>query len=113
MLYPEKPKVVVDNFICNKLLEINVFLDKKSGFLEDMLKYALNLDYGNDGSNIILNIYNGYSKNKWIKDWVIEYIKQTNIPKCSIHFINFNELDKDIEIQTKNLREKAIRRKEY
>ena len=95
----------LDNFLFNQKLEINIFLDKKVGFIETFLLKILNLDYGNNGNNIEINIYNGLNKFNYIKHWIVTKLKNTRINRARLKFINFDEMDNNLYSQSIKLRE--------
>nr|QBK89143.1 MAG: uncharacterized protein LCMiAC02_02370 [Mimivirus LCMiAC02] len=105
-LYPIIPKKYTDDFKFSNNLEINIFLDKKSGFQDELFLYILKIDFGSgsDGENIELNVYNGFTNYLWIKDWLEDKIQHSKISKCKFNFINFEKLDENVSKQTKEYR---------
>ena len=111
LLYPITSQHFTNSeFIFNKKLYMDIFLDKKAGFLEDMLYYLINLNYGSDGTNIVLNIFNGYTKNEWVLDWLSKNISLSKIPKCKYNVINFKTMDSNLTNQSMNLRLESFER---
>lgn len=85
-------------------IDINIFIDKKSGFLYEFFENILSINFDNS-SDINLTVYNGYSKNIYLKKKIFKIINSSiNSNKCNYKFINYEILDNDIEIQTKNYR---------
>jgi len=97
-----------NEFVLNTNLEINIFLDKKVGFVETFFLNIFNLEYGNNGKNIEINIYNGFTKYNYIENWAKNQIHKTNIKYSQLKFYNFKQLDKNVYEQSIELREHSL-----
>ncbi len=93
-----------NDFKFSNNLEINIFLDKKVGFQEELFSYMLEIDFGSNGENIELNVYNGFTNYLWIKEFIEDKISHSKISKCKLNFINFKKLNENIDIQSKENR---------
>ena len=107
-LYPivSKPILESKKFWCNKKYMVEIFLDKISGFLESFITNIINLDYGTHSSNIVLTIYNFYSKYEWIEKYLPNLVKQSINPEIKIEFITISEYPEITDI--KYYRESSI-----
>jgi len=97
-LFPDKLHIT-DNLKFNDYMMIDIFMDKRIGFIYDYLKKILNINYGTIGGNISLTIYNAFNKTCWVKAELDNLIKNSTIPNCSYKFINYANLDNNITEQ--------------
>ena len=106
-LYPivSKPILESKKFWCNKKYMVEIFLDKISGFLESFITNIINLDYGTHSSNIILTIYNFYSKYEWIEKYLPNLVKQSINPEIKIEFITISEYPEITDINLEYLKQ--------
>ena len=83
-----QPLMNLDNGLqFNFVVEIHLFIDKKSGFIKNLLKSIIDLNYRKE--LIILSIYNAFSKYNWIVDW----IKKLNSKYLKLNIIKFRVQD--------------------
>ena len=117
-LYPLKivpsPKSISTNFI----YLVDIFLDKKSGFIDEFFINLFNIHFGNNnGKNVTFTIYNAFSKNLWLNNKInkdsnstfLDIIINNSInSESKIIFHNYNNLDNDIHLQNLEFRKKSL-----